>query len=372
MSRPILGISADWHIAEGAWRHRGVLGDARYSLEQFCRYLVAHEIHGIGAGDLYDVDDPSPASVQFVCRQLDELERRGRRLGFVVGQHERHRCGVPWLAVHDWPVHLDGGHTTMGDLAVWGVDWTAPADLPAKLAKVHPGVDLLVMHQVCREFMDINHEVVLEAIPGRMLIAVGDFHQARIIAAGEHSVISPGSFAVQSIDEEPQKSFVVLHDDGSLERVPLKSRDVAHYAVQAQDDLDRFLADRPWSSLLGRTDVPAEIRRPLVSVTFADDIPKAATRLAEALAQEVHYFAYPVGREARERAVLPVAAAPAGPASWGRYTLATARKQVIPDEAPVARPLDQLLAAKPGEVAQALAEIRREFLECREAGGDPA
>src|SRR4051812_41387979 len=104
---PMLALTADWHVSTGAWRSKGVCGDSYHSLRQVVDYCLEHNIPLIGAGDLYDTDDPDPGSVSFVHSQIDKLAAVYCGCYYTVGQHERHRCGSRWLDIHGWSTSLD-------------------------------------------------------------------------------------------------------------------------------------------------------------------------------------------------------------------------------------------------------------------------
>src|SRR5690606_25230151 len=137
-------LTSDWHIAPGAWKHKGVLGDAKYALEQVVDWCVRHRAPLLAAGDLFDVDDPDPGSVRLVHEQCDRLRAADVPLVYTVGQHERRREGT-WMGTHPWPDYVGDGSSivlpvaTGARVVVRGFDWTPAADVPTLLSRCAEG-----------------------------------------------------------------------------------------------------------------------------------------------------------------------------------------------------------------------------------------
>lgn len=362
MTTPLLALTSDWHVAEGAWKHKGVLGDAKYALEQVVDFCVARATPLLAAGDLFDVDDPDPGSVRFVHRQCDRLQEAGLPLLFTVGQHERRREGT-WMGTHPWPTHVGDGRpvpvAVPGDatVVVRGFDWTPASNVPAMLEAYAAGPEpnVLMLHQVCKELMGTTTsgqcELALADVPGDAILLVGDYHVSVEKAVGRHRVYSPGSLALQEVDADPRKSFWTLHDDGTAARVPLKGRPTAHFAVGTTEDLDAFLGDRPWEGIAGGDDLPDHLRRPIVSVTYRQDLPKVQRRLVEALEKVVHYFPRPVDPDrGKEKEAVR-----------GASSLQAALDATVPIGSPAHALLSGLFRAAPKDAAAELAAMREDF-----------
>jgi len=322
----------------------------------------------LAAGDLYDVDDPDPESVAFVHRQCDRLQAAGIPLLFTVGQHERHRSGGTWMGTHPWPTHAGDGRTVEvrapGGLLfeVRGFDWAPASEVPALLERYAAGPEpnVLMLHQVAKELMGSTTsgqcEIALADVPGDAIILIGDYHVSVEKRVADHRVYSPGSLALQEIDADPRKSFWVLDTELRASRVPIPGRPVAHYTISEMGDLDAFLADRPWEALAPLAEgLPEELRRPIVSVSYPDELPAARKRLVEALSGEVHLFDRPVGAGASGR--LEVAEAPRGASR-----LEEALDAAAPRDSAVHALLSRLLKAERRDLPAELEAARREFL----------
>lgn len=295
--RPAIALTSDWHLQEGAWKSRGICGDALHSLRQVVDYCIRHSVPLLAAGDLFDASNPPPAVLAAYHREMGRMQQTRNKVYFTQGQHELHPTGGTWMGTHEWPTwvlpDLEYVETSAGGLIVQGFDWRPTSEVPQLLAAVNPAVDLIMLHQICEEFMGREvkgkpPELRLADVPGEAILLVGDYHCSLSIRAGGHEVYSPGSFAMQDTGEDPKKYFWVLDEAFRGHRVPLETRPVAHYEIPDVDALDRFLADAPWTELFGLVTAPV-IATPLVTVTYPEGIPDVEGRLNEALA-DVHLF----------------------------------------------------------------------------------
>lgn len=367
---PILALTADWHVAPGAWKRKGVLGDAKAALAAVVDWCLVARTPLLAAGDLFDVDDPDPESVGFVFGQCDRLRAADLPLLFIVGQHERRREGT-WMGAHPWPIHVGDGRAVEvptpdgGSAVVRGFDWTPASGIPGILETfaADPACDVLMLHQVCAELMGATTggacELRLADLPGSTPVLVGDYHVSIAKEVGGRSVYSPGSLALQEIDADPAKSFFAFRRDGTADRVPLPTRPVARYEIATADELDAFLAARPWEGAFGDSAVPEGLRKPIAAVRYPAGLAGAHRRLLAALDGIVHYFPRPVA-EARPTATPATAR--------GAATLFDALAAEVPEGTAVRALLARLLATGPDRMEAELAAIRGEFLEAAGEG----
>ena len=356
MSKIIAILSADWHIAPGAWRHRGIVGDAYCSLGQVVDLAVEHGAAVIAAGDLFDVDDPDPQSVGVVTSALDRLEAAGCPFYFIAGQHEYHRLGR-WLSVHRWATHLDRDppHELAGGVKVYGIDWTPPGDLPAKLAAAPADVDLLVLHQVWSELMGGTLGVAegnLADVPGDATILTGDYHKvSEVFAAGNHRVLSPGPIAMQAADEPAEKYCWLLTEEGDLVAHRLATRPCIRLKLYTDDAVAAAVAAAP--GILGNPDyatLPEAIRTPLVIVEFPERLQSTPNAIRAAF-PDCHHFFQP-RREATEQA--------ASASKKGRAGgLIENLPEMVKQDSPTYRRLRRLLEAQ--QPAEELRALKEEF-----------
>jgi hypothetical protein len=317
---PICVLTADWHVAKSAWARSGIDGDARAALADVVDYCTAQQLPLIAAGDLFDTPDPAPDDVAAVRAALDRLQAGGCGVYFVQGQHERVPGGTPWLAaIHAWPRHLDGRTFRFArpdgrPLSVHGLDWRPGPRLGAALAAIPAGVDLLVCHQVWRELMggQAACEGRLADIPGVPWVVTGDLHKhlRRTLTRGDGStleVLSPGSLALQSIDEEPRKQFFVLGVDADgdydVASVPLRSRYARTVDATTPEQLEGLLGselERAFEAAAARAaPLPPGLARPLLRVRYdPQSSPEAWRRIEAACAGRFHLFPAPTaGRD---------------------------------------------------------------------------
>jgi len=322
-----------------------------------------HSIDILAAGDLLNTSDPDPQTMSVIMRQLDRSEYGDVNLYFTSGQHERHRSGYKWLGAHNHPIDINEKTAWLDIIScnfeIYGIDWRPAPELPAAIATIPKTADLIMCHQVWSEFKvsGSNAEGSLSDIPGTALILTGDYHVSKIINVGSHTVLSPGSICMQSIDESPEKFFYVLRSDMSLEPIQLSTRSVGHYEITTPEDLETFLFDKPWESLLDRTGLPPYLQRPLVSVTFDPKIPFIAKTLTDTLGSIVHYFPSPIFTKSRDVSGTITVSVP--------YVsgLVDALETVLPVASELHAPLKQLLTTKSTSLSSELASIKRNFLE---------
>lgn len=260
--RPVFLAVADLHLQERAWHGRpSVRGDAIFAFRYIVSYALRHRLPILAAGDLIDKKKNEAALVSCVRRELSRLSTVAScEFYFVQGQHDWQN--PPWFsAISPWPTHLAAslGHVfeipgkESRVIRVGGLDWTPKEDLPGRLAAFENSrVDVLVMHQTCREFMGGRAELDWGDIPEARLLIVGDFHKQhtaldRFNRAGlPMLVLSPGSTAMQSIDEPERKSFFVVHDDFSVRSVEIPTRPVIRWpCLETEEELEQFCREFP-------------------------------------------------------------------------------------------------------------------------------
>lgn len=305
MHTPLFALTADWHVARSAWKHRGIDGDSYHALLQVVDRCIDLGVPLVAAGDLFDTTDPHPDDVGFVRRQLDRMKAAGLHVYYIQGQHERE--STPWLdGIHRWPTHVDDVTFDLGGLALHGLDWRPAGRLAAGLAAIPAGVDAVVCHQVWKNLMggQAACEGDLRDVPHARLVLTGDFHKhIRLDLERDDgtplTVLSPGSLCMQSIDEEPVKHFFVVgrDDDGDLavEGVPLHGRMAATYEVGSGSELESVLfeqfpyLDRVTAEYAATGKIPAALARPLVRVRLGAAVADARARI-KAAARGYHLF----------------------------------------------------------------------------------
>lgn len=299
MSKPIAVVTSDTHLDDNAWSDRPeIWGDSMHAFDQICDYALKLRLPIIAAGDLIDKKKNEAGPIGHVRRWMDRLSEKNVGFYFIQGQHELQPS--PWLSeIHSWPVWLTGCKSLLiGDKNFTGIDWTPADQIESELAGVPTDVDVLVMHQVCSEFMgDITSpELSIGSVPYAKLLIVGDFHEHKVLAARNRQgrnlrVLSPGSTNLRNIAEELPKRFFVLHDDLSVRSIKITSRPFLEVKIYLDEELDSFVEE-----IAGRLEqianpaLPEHLQVPILRVHYRIDIPNAYYRIAAAVSALAHLF----------------------------------------------------------------------------------
>jgi len=337
---PVAICTSDWHLDDHTWTSRPELhGDSVESLRQIVNYAEKYSVPILAAGDLIDVRRPSPTTIQNLIDTLDEFEHG---VYYIQGQHEL-QYPTPWLQSvlegrklagergdypMDMPIHwvdhkrskspcayplCDGYCGSMPRPAVGGLDWTPRAQLPARLTQL-PELSILLMHQVCRDFMGelCTSEFDLANLPSVDVVVMGDFHEHRQLTVVNSSgdevlVLSPGSINMRTISEQPDKYVWLLRYDPrteqwSAESLPLRTRPLCEVSPLLYEhdmeslclQLDTLLEEAVRNSKRGRRRCADHLHVPMLSIRYSRDIERAASRLREIVGERAHLFARPL------------------------------------------------------------------------------
>jgi hypothetical protein len=304
--QPLFVFSADLHLEDGAWSTKpGIYGDAYYSFEQIIDYCIAHSLPLILGGDVLERKQNLARPIAKLCAGLSRMQTAQLPVYYIQGNHEYDRH-APWLSIHPWPIHLHNQRVDFQGTSVWGVDWLPRGDIQNAFKEVPADIDILVTHQVWKDFMgNIGRtECELTDVHHVHTVLAGDFHVTKVAenvnAQGQPiKMLSPGSTAMQDMGEEPHKSFfVICRHENEIVFAPkkLKTRGVINYAVKEQDLLDELCAGRLVKEIdklvfdaKAAGHVP-DIRKPLVRVKFDKRLPDAFLRITTAVSDMAHVF----------------------------------------------------------------------------------
>lgn len=366
--KPLFIGTSDWHVAPGAWKYRAIQGDSYFSLQQIIDDAIDLRVPVVAAGDLYNVDDPEPEAVAFVNRQIDRLEAHGLPLYYLQGQHEWHRCGK-WLETHRHPIHLHKQVVSINGVTVYGLDWTPAGRLIGELESIPAGTDVLACHQVWSEFMGslAKPEGSIASIPyqGDLVVLTGDYHvqvSKDVVSPDGYrrTIYSPGAIAMQSVDEDPRKGYWLFQRNrvAAVEAVaqPLLTRPVFSFSVHTAEALDALMMEYSAEVFSAEVaeDLPENLRKPIVAVTYYDDIPDVYSRLVATFGERSHLF---LSALSRSRSVLaPISAR----REAGRgCTLISELGRIVSESSERYERLKRLLSA--GDPLAELAALKQEF-----------
>lgn len=297
----VAGVFSDLHLSTHIWASKpGLRGDSYFALQQLVDFAVEEDVPLIGAGDLVDDRHPSSSTVGVVRDALMRLQKAKQKLYYVQGNHEW--CDPPWLSVVSHGAeHIHRQQVVdIKGFTLAGLDFMPPATMQQLAASEKElfDADILVCHQAWKELLGFS-ELSLSILPTVETIITGDHHEHctfEMEAADGRMVrvYSPGSMCMQSIDEEPTKKFWVLHDDGSMTSRTLKTRKLLiPDPVESEDDLIDLLSqlgeqlDAAWDR---GSDLPTDIRKPMLFIVLSGSVPAAHSKIVEAVGDRAFVF----------------------------------------------------------------------------------
>lgn len=303
---PLFVFCADLHLEDGAWSTRpGIYGDAYYSFKQIIDYCIEHRLPLVLGGDVLEKKSNSARPIAKLCEGLTQMQDEELEVFYIQGNHEYDR-NAPWLSVHPWPIHIHKVPYNIRGATVYGLDWLPRGDIQEAFKQAPAGMDMLITHQVWKDFMGNvgRTECELTDVHHVQTVLAGDFHVTKI-AEGVNAhgapirMLSPGSICMQDCGEDPSKFFFVIGraTDGSLNfefrPIPLKTRRFLDYRVDNQELLDNLCAGwlvRDINDAVAQISLPAEISKPIVRIKFDKQLPDAYLRLLTAVGDVAHVF----------------------------------------------------------------------------------
>ena len=306
---PSIVFTADLHFDEtGAWKYRGITGDAQHSFKQIVNFCCEHKAGVLAlGGDILDKPNPRPETIKFLCEQFDKLQYNSVPVVYIFGQHDGRQ---DWPSIHSWPIHLHGQVFDVDDFVICGFDYMRPTEFMATYARLQ-ALRWQVFCSVIRCGRSSWATCARPSyrwlrLPFAMDLLTGDFHGHRVIkyAAADGStgtVFSPGSTHVRDVAEEEEKRFFAIYK-GTLtpyayESITLDTRPVRRYKLATVDDADKFLAKLNELPLDGEG-----VKRAVIDVSYYDDIDGLGAELARLLENRCHLFLRHKSRRQDERA----------------------------------------------------------------------
>lgn len=362
--RPLFVFCADLHLEDGAWTSRlNIYGDAYYSFQQIVDYCVKERLPLVLGGDVLEKKNNAARPIAKLCEGLSRMQDAGLKVYYIQGNHEYDR-NAPWLSVHPWPKHIHKDLWTIDGVNVYGLDWLPRGDIQTALKEVPADTQILITHQVWKDFMGAigRTECELSDVHHAQTVLAGDFHVTSVAegvnAQGQPiEMLSPGSTAMQDISESPEKFFFVICVDDRKKIVfaphRLKTRQLLTYTVNTQEQLDDLCAGKLAKDIAAVIHaaplyVPEELAKPLVRIKFDKRLPDAYLRLTTAVAETAHLFCDALPDK---QGVLAVRSAPRAET---RNDLLTAIAEILGEDSDEYRFAQEVLAAaNPKQAAEA-------------------
>lgn len=300
---PLFVFCADTHLVDGAWASRpAIYGDAYYSFSQIVDYCIEHDLPLVIGGDILEKKQNLARPIAKLCEGLTKMQHRGVPVYYIQGNHEYDR-NAPWLSVHPWPIYMHEASFDINGVKVCGLDWLPRGEIQEAFTRVPTNADILITHQVWRDFMGNvgRPECELTDVHHVQTVLAGDFHITKTVesvnAQGQPiKMLSPGSTCMQDIGEAPDKFFFVIERAStgaiSFKQMQLKTRKFLSYVVKDQETMDTLCAGGIAADIAKLIDssLPADINKPLVRVKFDKRLPDAHLRISTAVGELAHLF----------------------------------------------------------------------------------
>lgn len=280
--------SGDQHLDDLIWRrHRNITGDAALAFRQLVQAAIDLKVPLVLVGDLFDTTDPPSHLVRLVREEFERCAQAGIEVFAMQGNHDK-RPNEPWYTaissnvrhIGDGEQHLIGGIRCIGlDYAVKDVICEQLSGLRDRIDNGIPAPQILFLHQACRQALrfegawNCDLDWVHPSIP---LVVMGDIHaQHNFELAGGGKALYTGATHPRSLDEICGKGFVAVHDDLTVERLPLAGRFFGKvvWAEPAEVNLELVLADL--------RSVGAHPLPPVLWLRYSPECMADAQRLAE-------------------------------------------------------------------------------------------
>ena len=304
---PVAVLCADLHLDVHAWANRkNVRGDSEYAFSQIVAFATKKNLPIIAAGDLVDRKSNRAEVAQILFRELTRLREADLCFYYIQGQHDL--LETPWPSAVSENTHwltARAGCYEVNGVEVHGFDWLPSQKLEARLNDVPLQTQLLVLHQVCHQFMgDITcPELDLRSCPVASRVLVGDYHERRVLPLENRegspmTVISPGATNLRSIAEPEDHWAAVLYSDLSCKWRKLVSRPVLRAEQLLPGELSDeqlhqigkdYAAARDAAIALG---APDHIATPLLRFEFDADTPNVSEALRSELGDEANDFIF--------------------------------------------------------------------------------
>lgn len=301
---PLFVFCADLHLEDGAWSSRpGIYGDAYYSFEQIVDYCIEHKLPLVLGGDVLEKKSNSARPIAKLFEGLSRMRSATVQVPvyYIQGNHEYDR-NAPWLSAHDWPIYMHEASFDINGVKVCGFDWLPRGDIQEAFKRVPQDTDILITHQVWKDFMGNLGRTDCELTDVYRVTTVlnGDFHVTKTVTSANAqgktvTMLSPGSTCMQDMSESPDKFFFVIGripTTGEIVFTPiqLKTRKFLNYTVKDQDTLDALCAGQLVKDINDQLDdtLPANINKPLIRIKFDKQLPDAYLRLITAVGDFAH------------------------------------------------------------------------------------
>lgn len=300
---PGFAVTGDAHLRRCTWTHRPTLAnDAYISFSFIVDYCIANGLDLFSTGDLLDAANPPSDAIAFLYSEFLRLEAAGRTFRLIDGNHDA--SDPSWALAVNRPnvVYADRLKFELpGGIIAYGLNYRPSAELEIELAAIPKDVTVLFLHQMTKWAFEKEGVWNLDPdkIPAHVrMVFIGDYHRAVAFnrADGQHQVYT-GSIAMQSTDEEVDKSFIhvqVTPQGITYTRVPIPTRRMVTASLSSDEEVDQFVRDV--ATALDPAQfayLPEDIRRPMLVVKLLGGLD--ASRIKQAVGDLAHLWIAPFG-----------------------------------------------------------------------------
>lgn len=255
MSKPILAFCADLQARESAYRSvKELRGDDLYALSQVVDYCNRNWQRGaplpmIMGGD--QVDTPAVSDEHTVALRKVLRGMPADKCYYVDGNHEK---GFKRLCLEGGEAavacNMEGRVLDISGYKVAGYNWRTRRQWEAYLAENQlVEADILVLHGFASQVVPALGlppdeapmcDMDLEWFDGRYkLVLMGDIHMEWDWRGPKGTrFLYSGSMWMHRLGEPERKSFIVVHDDLSISREPLKCRPFIKAELRTEQDAE--------------------------------------------------------------------------------------------------------------------------------------
>lgn len=245
MAPSTIAFIGDLHLSFTIWEsRREITGDSDLGLSEILGVCKSRGIRDlILPGDIFDSPDPHPALVYKFRDFVERALKQGTSVSFIQGNHDKRV--LSWGQAVSGDAHWigDGQLRDISGTAIRAFDYTSRDDLAAKLAEVDSnGVpsEVIVMHQACKQYLDIEGcwSLDLDWVPELAGdIVMSDIHEPwGAPISGTRWAGYTGAMTTRSINEARHpKSVLLRHPGGVFERVPIRSRSICQFAMTLEN-----------------------------------------------------------------------------------------------------------------------------------------
>jgi DNA repair exonuclease SbcCD nuclease subunit len=272
----VIVFAADLHLSPTIWVDLPKLrGDSYDAFRQIVDYCLVNKVDALLlGGDIFHRSTPDSESVLVFKHEVTKLREADIPVLAIQGQHDRSE--PPWFKVVSDVCWMNEGYLP---LPIDGTTYTLRAfdnldaeTLSERLENLEQ-CDILMMHQAMQEVLSIDGAWNLREdwIPDFVqLVLLGDIHVEAKVGRCYYS----GATHLRAMNENPQKSFIVVSSDGGelkVERKPITPREITTMTVGDEEGL---------IAALGLIEaLPADA---LVLARVAPDVPNSYKKLSDA------------------------------------------------------------------------------------------